>query len=542
MSLHAVAVVTSVLPARARLALSAEPPLARLHDAVLDDLARGGPLARERFATHWADTAALAALGDAKRRPLPAPLAAALHEQHRRLGASPASLAALERLAAGEAVCTIAGQQPAPLGGPLYSFHKIAAAVGMARRYEARTGKPCVALYWMHGEDSDFDEIRAATVADAALTLHDLMLPESLHEDGGMIGHLPLEPLAALESEALALWEGLPGARAVRDLLARARRGSADLGDAMSALVLAAFGAEGVVVVDPRLPAFRDAARVVIERYLARADAIRDAARAGGDAVERLVGRRPLNDATLESFVFRVDGRRRHKIDPGKAHGAALTPNVALRAAVQDGVLPTVAMAVGPGEAGYLAQLREAFEGLEVRPACAVPRFAATWLPGAARDLLEASGAEPAALITATDAVIHEHADSLVPGAVRDALDRAQAQSLAAIDEVAARVPEVDASLPQMVGSARGKIDYQFQRLREGVVGKVRHQLERRRPEWLRLRYYLLPGDRPQERRVASLEPLAHRGAEAVAIMCTLAEAHAAALEEGRLEHMVVDL
>jgi uncharacterized protein YllA (UPF0747 family) len=542
MSTGAVAVVTPVQPARARLALSAEPPLARLHDALLEDLARGGPLARERFAVRWADTAALAALGEAKRAPLPAPLAAAMREHHRRLGASAASLEALERLAAGGAVCTISGQQPAPLGGPLYSFHKIAAAVGMARRYEARTGRPCVAAFWMHGEDSDFDEIHSATIADASLSLHDLVLPKSAHPEGGMIGHVPIAPLAALEAKALVHWEGLPGAGATRELLARARNGAADLGDAMSALVLAAFGEEGVVVVDPRLPAFRDAARDVIERYLARADLTRDAARAGGDAIERLAGRRPLNDATLESFVFRIDGPARHKIDPAAARGAALTPNVALRAVVQDGVLPTVAMAVGPGEAGYLAQLREVFEGLGVRQACAVPRFAATWLPAAARELLEASGADPGALITATDAVIREHAESRVPGVVRDALDRAQAQALASIDEVAGRVSEVDASLPQMVGSARGKIDYQFQRLREGVVGKVRHQLERRHPEWLRLRYYLMPGDRPQERRIASLEPLAHRGPAAARIMCTLAEAHAAALEEGRLEHMVVDL
>lgn len=542
MSLRPVAVVTSVPAARARLAPTSEAPLARLHDAVLEDLARGGPLARERFATQWADTRALAALGDAKRAALPAPLAAAMREQHRRLGASAASLAALEQLAAGEAVCAIAGQQPAPLGGPLYSFHKIAAAVGMARRWRARTGAPCVAVFWMHGEDSDFDEIRGATIADATLTLHDLQLPESLRDDGGMIGHLPLAPLAALEDEALALWGDLPGARAVRGLLAQARRGAADLGEAVSALVLAAFGDEGVIVVDPRLPAFRDAARGVIGRYLKQADAMREAARAGGDAVERLTGRRPLTDATLESFVFRVDGPRRRKIEPADAGDAALTPNVALRAAVQDGVLPTVAMAVGPGEAGYLAQLREVFEGLDVRPACPVPRFAATWLPAAGRELLEASGADPGVLITATDAVIREHADTRVPAAVREALERARATALEALDEIAGRVPEVDASLPQMVGSARGKIDYQFQRLHEGVVGKVRHQLERRHPEWLRLRYYLLPGDRPQERRLASLEPLAHRGTEAVAIMCALAEAHATALEQGRLEHMVVDL
>jgi uncharacterized protein YllA (UPF0747 family) len=538
----AVAPVTSPLPVRERLALSAEPPLARLHDALLDDMAKGGPVSRERFAVRWSDTAALTGLGEAKRGALPAALATDLRAYHKRLGASAASIAALEALAAGRAVCAISGQQPAPLGGPLYSFHKIAGAVGLARRYEARTGVPCVPVFWMHGEDSDFDEIHAVTIGDAAVSLHDLALPDTLRSEGGMIGHLPLEPLAALEAEALAHWEGLPGVAAVRDLLARARRNAADLGEAVSALVFAAFAEEGVVVVDPRMPAFRTAARGIIDRYLDKAGAMRDAARKGGDAVERLTGRRPLNDATLESFVFAVEGKTRHKIDPADAAGATLTPNVALRAVVQDGVLPTVAMAVGPGEAGYLAQLREVFQGLGVRPACAVPRFAATWLPEAARELLEASGADTGSLITSTDAVIRRHAESLVPDDVRAILERTQADTLDALDAIAGRVKEVDASLPQMVGSARGKIDYQFQRLHEGVVGKVRHQLERQHAEWLRLRYYLMPGDKPQERRLASLEPIAHRGLEAVRTMAVLAEAHAAALEEGRLEHMVVDL
>ena len=71
----------------------------------------------------------------------------------------------------------------------------------------------------------------------------------------------------------------------------------------------------------------------------------------------------------------------------------------------------------------------------------------------------------------------------------------------------------MDASLPQLVESARAKVDYQFQRLLEGLAGKVRHRLEREHPEWPRLRHYLLPGDRLQERRLASLEVVAYRGA-----------------------------
>jgi uncharacterized protein YllA (UPF0747 family) len=270
---------------------------------------------------------------------------------HRRLGASPASLASLDRLAHGEAVCAIAGQQPAPLGGPLYSLHKTAGAVGLARDFTARTGIPCVPAFWMHGEDSDFAEIRSASVADPALTLHELSLPDAAHVDGGLVGNIGLGPLEALDGAARGHWGALPGAGEAGDILAGSCRAARDLGEAQAALVLALFAEQGLVVIDPRLPAFRAAARTIIDRYLARAEALSAAASAAGVAVEGAIGRRPLADSGLESFVFAIEDGRRHKVTPAEARARAgsivLSPNVALRPAVQDGVLPTVAMACG---------------------------------------------------------------------------------------------------------------------------------------------------------------------------------------------------
>ena len=101
---------------------------------------------------------------------------------------------------------------------------------------------------------------------------------------------------------------------------------------------------------------------------------------------------------------------------------------------------------------------------------------------------------------------------------------------------------QVDASLPQMVASARAKVDYQFARLEEGLVGKVRHRLEREHPEWARVRYVLLPGDRLQERRLASLEPVARRGVEVVGELCDLAADAARELESGRHAHVLAEL
>jgi len=543
---EAVRLMSRSLAVRARVRPRPEPPLDRFHDALIDDLSAAGPLSHERFATAWSDTGALRELAESKRAPLPAPLATAMLEQHRRLGASSASLAGLERLVRGEAVCAVAGQQPAPLGGPLYSLHKTAATVGLAVSVEARTGVRCVPLFWMHGEDSDFDEIRSATLADASLALHDLALPASAHREGELVGNLDLGSLAALEHEAVALWSGLTGAQEVAALLERARGPARDLGEASAALMLHLFGTAGLVVVDPRLPAFREAARPILDRYLANAEDLSERARRAGALLQQRIGRQPLSEASLDSFVFAVEDGVRRKIAPDEARqrdrSKPLSPSVALRPAVQDGVFPTVAMACGPGEIAYLAQLREVFEGVGVRPACPVARLSMTWLPPSAAELLEASGADAATLIGSADAVLRTLAERQTPESTRAALARARAEAMRGLEALSEAAKPVDASLGQLVESARGKVEFQYARLAEGIAGKVRQKLERQHPEWPRLRYFLMPGEKTQERRLASLEPVARRGLSLIEGLCELAAEHAARLADKRYEHLVVDL
>jgi bacillithiol biosynthesis cysteine-adding enzyme BshC len=538
-------VIAGSLAVRARVPAGAEAPFERLHDALVADLLAGGPIARARFPSRWSDTAALRALAERKRAPLPEALARELAEYHRRLGASAASLANLERLARGEAVATVAGQQPAPLLGPMFSLHKTASAVGLAAAVHERTGMTCVPMFWMHGEDSDFAEIRHASLADASLVVHDLSLPDGSLAEGGLVGGVAIERVRELSLQALAAWEGLAGHADVSALLARALGPARDLGEATSALQLALFAEQGLVVVDPRLPAFRAAARVVIDRYLANAEALHAAARHAGGWLAAHAGRHPLTDASLESFVFEILDGRRHKLGAAEARargaGVTLSASVALRPAVQDGVFPTVAMACGPGEIAYLAQLREVFAGVDVAAAMPVPRLGATWLPPEAVELLEVSGADPWALVTGADAVIATLAGARVPAELAGELTRARAAALDGLERFGAAARALDASLPQMVESARGKVDYQFARLHEGLTGKVRARLDKEHPAWRRLRYVLLPGDKLQERRLCGLEPVARRGAGVVAEVCTLATRHALAAAQGVHEHVLLE-
>jgi uncharacterized protein YllA (UPF0747 family) len=198
-------------------------------------------------------------------------------------------------------------------------------------------------------------------------------------------------------------------------------------------------------------------------------------------------------------------------------------------------------MACGPGEIAYLLQLTEVFAGVGVKPAAPAPRFGATWLPAAAVALAEAAGGDAWEVVTRTDAVLARIAETRVPTELQQALAAARAtvdQSLARLADAARAF---DSSLPQMIESARGKMDFQVSRLAEGVLGKARGQLDREHPLWRRLRYVLLPGDKLQERRLAALEPVARLGLGVVAELCELATEHAARTANGVHEHHLLE-
>jgi hypothetical protein len=143
--------------------------------------------------------------------------------------------------------------------------------------------------------------------------------------------------------------------------------------------------------------------------------------------------------------------------------------------------------------------------------------------------------------VVATDQVLARVAESRVPEPLRQALAAARDASARSLAALAESARAYDASLPQLVESARGKVDFQIARLAEGVAAKARARLDREHPLWRRLRYVLHPGDKLQERRLVSLEPVARLGAGVVAGLCAHAAEHAARAADGVLEHWLLE-
>lgn len=511
------------------------------------------------FGRTYRDRASWIALAaDRRARAFDPALAEALLTFHRRLGASSASLDHVDAIAGGRAFAVVTGQQPGPLGGPLYTWHKVWTAVELARQLTALLGEPVAPVYWNASEDSDFDEIATATWAGDDLALTSGSLPREARREGRLVGALPAGLAQGVWNAARGAWHGRPGSAHVYALLddaARAAEQGGDLGDVVSRLMLRAFAEDGLVVVDPRLPEFRAAALPLYDRYLDVHADVRRAIDDAGESVAELGLVPGFAPAQAEFALFEASGDMRAHLTLAGAKDAlsrvragasppAFLPGAALRPIAQDFVLPALALVAGPGEVRYLVQLPAAARALGVESAIVVPRWSATWLPATALEVAKEAGVAPSALVEDPDGALAAFFARGVPAALTGTLSALRSDAEAAFARLAEAAPELDQSLPELVRATARRVDWRLARLGEGFARKARRAWKRGRPEGPHLAAFVRPRGALQERTLAWLDVLARGGLGATEAAREAAAQHvtAALSADGALHHDVMAL
>ncbi|MCT8139032.1 bacillithiol biosynthesis cysteine-adding enzyme BshC [Anaerobacillus sp. CMMVII] len=82
-----------------------------------------------------------------------------LLEYNKKYHCSSETVTNIEKLLDENAVAVVGGQQAGVLTGPLYTIHKIITILKLAKIQEAKLSVPVVPVFWIAGEDHDFDEI-----------------------------------------------------------------------------------------------------------------------------------------------------------------------------------------------------------------------------------------------------------------------------------------------------------------------------------------------------------------------------------------------
>ena len=486
-------------------------------------------------------------------------VADALAASNERWGAGAKTLDSVARLRSPGSVAVVSGQQVGLFTGPLYTIYKALSAVKLARCLTER-GVEAVPVFWMATEDHDWPEVQEAEVLSCEGGLSGVSLPASLHADGAPVGTVVLDD--SVEGATARLLEALPGTEftpALEKILRDAYRPGRTYGDAFAHMLTALTRDYGLVLLDPLDPALKRLAAPLYERAARRAPEIAAALVERSRELES-EGYHAQVHTTSDAFplfVHDARGARRAVVRAGdgryQAKGtesswsleelAALaareperfSPNVTLRAVVQDYLLPTVAYFGGAAEVAYFAQTAEVYRVLG-RPATPIfHRASMTIVERSVGRTLERYGLRVEDFFEGLDPVVARVVEEHLGRDVARAFTRAEGAVGAALEELQAELRRFDPTLGDALDGGRRKIEHQLEGLRARFH---RAQIERDevvRRQLERASAALYPAKSLQERHVNVTSLLARHGLYAIDWVFN-------AIDPGAADHQVVFL
>jgi bacillithiol biosynthesis cysteine-adding enzyme BshC len=415
----------------------------------------------------------------------------------------------LDLLARPDTLVVATGQQVGLFLGPAYTVYKALTAAKLAWDLTAR-GLPAVPVFWMATEDHDYAEVSHCHVYGAAR--RPVRIESEDASDQRPVGRIPVggHPASVLRES----FGDLPFAAEVAGLAESCYPSGCTFGEGFAALASRLLKSYGVLLLDPLSPALRRLAAPILA----------EAASRHGDLIGRLIERSreleargyhaQVKVAPGGSLFFSLEGGRRLPAAAGKwpSRPEDLSPNALLRPVVQDFMMPTVAVVMGPAEVAYMAQAGVVYDALLGRMPVVVNRASFTLLDGRSARLLERHGLSLGELERGEDAVRERIAAGLVPAGLSGSLANAASETSARLERLKAELAAFDPSLAEAAARSGRKILYQLDNIARKTAGEALRRDARAAEDAGRLVRLLYPDRRMQERYYSILPFLAEHG------------------------------
>ncbi|MHC5063781.1 MAG: bacillithiol biosynthesis protein BshC [Planctomycetota bacterium] len=413
-------------------------------------------------------------------------------------------------VAEGKIAMVVTGQQPGLLGGPLYTLHKAATAIRLARDLSAQPGAPKVLpIFWNHTDDHDLDEVNRAFLVNSNQDLQRLRL--DLSHSGEAVRNIGVG--RAMEHVLGAARDLLPRSE-FRDSafeIFEPRHNDEQFGDSLARLLFSMFGKHGLLVIEPRdLPA---SAFEVLPRWREMSNIIRERVSSVSEHLGDLGFDVTLDPGT--TMMFQMTANRRVSLaDVDEVSDPMdLSPGVLLRPMWQDACLPTIGFVVGPGELSYLAVTCPLYKTLGVPKPVLVPRASLTLVEPSMTKLLKRFGWDITDLASGSEVLalsLDDEGEDGVEAGLEEITDHLRTR----VSELGEQLRERD---PQMLGAlqrAGKKAEDELQKVRQ----KLRNSRQNRQGTGLRqirrLCNNLRPRSRLQERVLNVLPFLVSHGVD----------------------------
>lgn len=330
-------------------------------------------------------------------------LVSVLTKMNEAWGAPTSTMKQIERLKDENSVVVIGGQQAGLVSGPLYSLNKVISIIRLAKEQEAALKVPVIPVFWIAGEDHDYDEINHMfTLRDEKLHKHTTKQQQVIKKS---VSHIALDKELTKEW-LLTSFQDLQETVHTKDLynrLTNCLEKATTFVDFFARVIFELFQEEGLVLIDAANEEVRalesDYFKNIIEQERPIAESVytsiqrlqqegytipleveeADAHLFYHDAQnERVLLKRFAND-----FVGKNDEVQLTKeqlLNIATETPEKLSNNVVTRPLMQELLFPTLAFVAGDGEISYWAALKGAFHAVGQKMPPVVPRLSFTYV------------------------------------------------------------------------------------------------------------------------------------------------------------------
>jgi bacillithiol synthase len=463
-------------------------------------------------------------------------LCSALTRMNQSWGAGTETLANIKLLNDPDCLAAVSGQQAGLFTGPLYTIYKALSAVKLAGCLSQR-GTKAVPVFWIATEDHDFAEVARAEFINRDCAFDSVSVPAEMHAEGVPVGRVVLD--GSITEAVTRLLRALPNtefALELEKLLLDSWQPGRTYGDAFARMMTALLGHHGLILLDPLDSDLKELAAPLYSQAAARSHEIAVAVEKRSRELEE-AGYHVQVVASENSFpLFMLDaqGARQAVVrtDDGryqaKAGGESYTaeeladwaarepqkfsPNVTLRAVVQDYLLPTIAYNGGAAEIAYFAQTAEVYRELGRPVTPILPRASMTMVEKHTGRALERYDLTLSDFFAGLDPVLARVVEEHLGTAAAESFNRTETSVNNELDSLQRQLREVDPTLADALETGRRKINYQIEGLRTRFHRAQMSRDEAVHRQLQRAFELLYPDKTLQERRINVTSLLARHG------------------------------